>query len=106
MDKVIWNDDMTMNFLASKYLASYIYTPPPDDKKLYRVRVQVDGATPGQGRWSGLYYDTCNSQEEAKECLARLMSKLVLAGVIEATEKESTDRFDHVDLREENNENN
>lgn len=104
MDKVIWNDDMTMNFLASKYRAGYIYTPANDNDRKYRVRVQIEGAIPGSGGRSGLYYDVCESLEEAKECLARLTKKLALAGVIEEPGPDSGNRFDHVELQEENDE--
>lgn len=105
MDKVIWNDDMTMNFLASKYRAGCIYSPNQKTRDgKYRVRVQIEGVTPGSGRWSGLYYATCESLEEAKDRLAGLIRKLVLAGVIEEPEPEGGNRFDRVELQEVSNE--
>lgn len=101
-DKVIWNDDRTMNFLAHAYIAARITYPRlPADKETHWIRVHLKGSIPdGVGHDTGLQYAFRNSKEEAKKCLAKLTEKLVRAGVIEATESEGGNRFDHVELQE------
>lgn len=103
-DKVIWNDDKTMNFLAHEYQAARITYPDcPADEGKHWVRIFIKGSTfSGQmSRNSGMRYATCNSEEDAKECLVKLIEKLVRAGVIEEEpETTSENRFDHVELQE------
>lgn len=101
-DKVIWNDDETMNFLAHTYIAARItYPQVPADKEACWVRVHLKGSIPdGVGHDTGLQYAHCSNKEEAKKCLAKLTEKLVRAGVIEVTESEGGSRFDHVELPE------
>ena len=101
-DKVIWNDSMTMNFLAHEYQAArIIYPHMPADEGHHWIRVHLRGAIyNGENRAAGLAYATCSSKEEAKKCLAKLVGKLIRAGVIEETETESENRFDHVELQE------
>ena len=102
-DKVIWNDDKTMNFLASEYQSARVTYPNcPADQGKHWIRIQMKGsALSGRmSAYSGIRYATCNSEEEAKACLARLTEKLALAGIIEVTENDSGNRFDHVELQE------
>lgn len=102
-DEVIWNDDRTMNFLAHAYIAARITYPQyPAEHGKHWIRVHLKGSIPdGVGHDTGLQYASCSSKEEAKKCLVKLTEKLVRAGVIEATEGEGGNRFDHVELREE-----
>jgi len=107
-DEVIWNPNRSMNFIASKYLASYIHNgtgkydhSSKDWLKVYHIRVQLKDVTLSTPtKWPGLWYATCETEEEAKKCLARLTEKLVLAGVIKEPTSKSSNRFDHVDLQE------
>lgn len=102
-DKVIWSDDRSMNFLASEYAAASITYPNcPADKEMHWVQVHLKGSSPSgrMHRHAGLQYATCKSETEAKKCLVYLIEKLVRCGVIEETEAQGSNRFDHVELQE------
>jgi len=100
-DKIIWNDKMTMNFLAHEYQAARIAYPrwPAEGDKRHWVLVHLKGSVYDDVKHStGLMYACYDSEKEAKECLAKLTEKLVLAGVIEKSKLEDANRFDHVEL--------
>jgi len=107
-DEVIWNPNRSMNFIASKYLASYIYRGKSkynhsrkDWLTVYHIRVQLKDVTLSTPtKWPGLWYATYKREEEAIKGLAQLAEELVRAGVIEVTENKSDNRFDHVELQE------
>jgi len=101
-DKVIWNDNKTMNFLAHEFQSARVTFPRyPADGEKHWVRVHLKGSSyNNMGELAGLWYATCSDRESAKHCLAKLTEKLIRAGVIEKPEPESGNRFDHVELQE------
>jgi len=87
-EKVIWNDDHTMNFIATAYNGARIRNPSDRivDEGTYEVRVYLKGSIRGTSsgmtfRDAGLCFQSYPNEDSAKKGLERLVAKLRRAGL-------------------------
>lgn len=86
-EKVIWNDDKTMNFIATAYNGACIKNPTDRviDEGRYHVMVYLKGSfrsiSTHFSHDTGFCFQSYPNEDSAKEGLARLVAKLRRAGL-------------------------